>query len=294
VALPMFAVLGVLAGLLGVAFNRSLLWALRRFAKLKRISPWLGSALVGGVAGALLWVIPAAVGGGHATAEALLTGRYAALHFLGFLAILLVVKFVLTVISYASGVPGGIFAPLLVLGATLGLMTGQVGSLALPTLAQTPAVFAVVGMAAAFSAIVRAPLTGIVLILEMTNNYQQLFALLVACMIAFLVAERLRNAPIYEALLEYDLEKSGPQENPEAQQPVTMDLVVEPLSRMDGRRVSDLGLPSECLMVLIVRGGRDIFPSEHTRLQAGDRVTFFVKGDSPESCTLLSGAARSE
>ena len=294
VALPLFAVLGVFAGLVGVAFNRSLLWALKRSTGVKKISPWLGAAAVGGIAGTLIWFIPEAVGGGHSTAQAVLSGRYAAAHFLGFLALLLVVKFVLTVISYAAGVPGGIFAPLLVLGATLGLMTGQVGSLGLPALAQTPAAFAVVGMAAAFSAIVRAPLTGIVLILEMTNNYQQLFALLVACMIAFLIAERLRNKPIYEALLEYDLEHSGTQQNPEAQQPVTLDLVVEPLSRMDGRRVSDLGLPSDRLMVLIVRAGRDIFPSERTRLQAGDHVTFFVKGDAPDSCALLTEAARSE
>ena len=97
----------------------------------------------------------------------------------------------MTVLSYGSGVPGGIFAPLLVLGALVGLLTGQVSELTFPSLAHTPAAFAVIGMAAAFAAIVRAPLTGIVLILEMTNNYEQLFPLLVACIISFLVAERM-------------------------------------------------------------------------------------------------------
>ncbi len=106
--------------------------------------------------------------------------------------------------------------------------------MAFPSIAHTPAAFAVIGMAAAFAAIVRAPLTGIVLILEMTNNYEQLFPLLVACMIAFLVAERLHNKPIYEALLEYDLERTGFTEHPQAAEPVTMELAVEPHSPMDG------------------------------------------------------------
>lgn len=292
-ALPLFALLGLLAGVMGVLFNRSLLWCLRRFHAWRTIPRWARPALVGAVAGLLIFVLPQAVGGGHATAEMVLSGGYSPVHFIGFLAVLLIAKFALTVLSYAAGVPGGIFAPLLVLGAVLGLMTGQTGSLLFPALAHTPA-FAVVGMAAAFAAIVRAPLTGIVLIIEMTGNYEQLFPLLVACMIAFLVAERLHNKPIYEALLEYDLERSGYVEHPEAGEPVTMNLAVEAHSSLDGRRVADLDLPADCLMVLIVRGGREIFPAEHTRLLAGDLLTFFVRGDAPQTCTILQAKARAE
>lgn len=293
-ALPLFAVLGVLAGLAGVAFNRSLLWALRRFYSLVELPRWGYAALVGLVAGLLMWSLPEAVGGGHTTAEQLLAGHYGTVNFLGFLVVLFAVKFGLTVFSYASRVPGGIFAPLLVLGALLGLITGQVGALGFPALAQTPAAFAVVGMAAAFSAIVRAPLTGIVLIVEMTNNYEQLFPLLVACMIAFLVAERLHNKPIYEALLEYDLERKGFDQHPEAQEPVTMELAVERHSALDGRLVRDIDLPADSLMVLIVRAGREIFPTAETRLVAGDHLTFFVKGDAPESCAVLQAKAKAE
>jgi CIC family chloride channel protein len=293
-ALPLFAVVGLLAGLVGVAFNRSLLWCLKRFHAMTALPPWARPALVGGVAGLMIWFLPEAIGGGHSTAEMVLSGHYAPVRFLSFLAILFIAKFGLTVISYASGVPGGIFAPLLVLGAILGLMTGQAGSLGFPALTQTPAAFAVVGMAAAFAAIVRAPLTGIVLILEMTNNYEQLFPLLVACMIAFLVAERMHNKPIYEALLEYDLERSGYVQHPAAREPVTMNVAVEAHSPMDGCRVIDLALPGDCLMVLIVRGGREIFPAEDTRLHSGDHLTFFIKGDAPQSCALLQAKARAE
>jgi CIC family chloride channel protein len=207
--------------------------------------------------------------------------------------LLFVAKFLLTVLSYGSGVPGGIFAPLLVLGALVGLMTGQVSGLAFPIMAHTPAAFAVIGMAAAFSAIVRAPLTGIVLILEMTNNYQQLFPLLIACMIAFLVAERLHNKPIYEALLEYDLERTGYSTHPQSYEPVTMELAVEPHSEMDGHLVRDLGLPDGCLMVMINRGGQETVPSGSSRLLAGDHVTVFLAGDAPEACVLVQSQAKS-
>ena len=293
-ALPLFAVLGVIAGLMGVVFNRSLLWTLRQFHGWQRMPRWARPALVALLAGLLAWWLPQAIGGGHSTAELLLRGQYAAIGFFGFLLLLFVAKFALTVLSYASGVPGGIFAPLLVLGALVGLMTGQLSGLAFPSIAHTSAAFAVIGMAAAFAAIVRAPLTGIVLILEMTNNYEQLFPLLIACMIAFLVAEHLHNKPIYEALLEYDLERTGYSEHPQAAEPVTMELAVEPQSSMDGKRVRDLGLSQGCLLVMVTRGGQEIVPSGDTRLQAGDHVTFFITGDAPQACALVQGQAKSE
>ena len=123
----------------------------------------------------------------------------------GVLLVLLAAKFAVTVASYASGTPGGIFAPILVLGTITGVIVGHVGGWLLPTVAPTPTAFAVLGMAAVFTASVRAPLTGITLILEMTGEQRQLFALCAACLVAYLVAEALRDRPIYEALLEDDM-----------------------------------------------------------------------------------------
>jgi CIC family chloride channel protein len=297
-SLPLFAVLGLLCGVMGVLFNHGLLRSVRLFHSWTRWPAWTRPALVGIIVGLLAWWLPSAVGGGHSTAELVLRGRaftllaghLTLLRLIGFLTLLLVVKFVLTLISYASGVPGGIFAPLLVLGALLGAIVGRVAGIWWPTMAHAPAAFAVIGMAAAFAAIVRAPLTGIVLILEMTGNYQQLFPLLVASLIAYLVAEHLHNKPIYEALLEYDLERGG--DRPSASREVILlDTAVESRSPMDGRSVRDLHLPKGSLLVTINRAGRDIVPSADTKLLHGDHLTVIVSGDKPEACAVVQKMA---
>jgi CIC family chloride channel protein len=116
--------------------------------------------------------------------------------------VLFLVRFGLGAVSYAAGTPGGLFAPLLVLGAQLGLFFGIIGQNAFPQLGITPEAFAVVGMAALFTAIVRAPLTGIVLVIEMTAAFVLLLPMLAACFAAMLVATLLRDDPIYDSLRE--------------------------------------------------------------------------------------------
>lgn len=297
-ALPLFAVLGLVCGIMGVLFNRGLLHSLRLFHSCTRLPAWCRAALVGAMVGLVAWWLPWTIGGGHSTAElvlrgevhTLLKGHVTSLRVVGFLSLLLLVKFVLTLISYGSGVPGGIFAPLLVIGALLGAIVGRVSGTWWPSMAHIPAAFAVIGMAATFAAIVRAPLTGVVLILEMTGNYQQLFPLLVASLIAYLLAEHLHNKPIYELLLEYDLERGGerPSGSPEA---ILVDVVVEPHSAMDGRSVRDLKLPKECLLVTVNRAGREIVPGADTKLQSGDHLVVIVSGDRPEACAVVQGMA---
>ncbi len=206
-ALPLFALVGLVAGYAGIGFNKLLIAAIDRSKKIV-IATWKKTATMGVLAGIIAWWLPEATGGGHHAAESILQGRFASPNFIVFLLIFFIVKFGFTIVSYASGAPGGIFAPLLVLGAIIGLVFGQVSAFAFPELGTTPAAFAVVGMAAMFTSIVRAPLTGIVLILEMTGNQEQLFALILACLISYLVAEHSGNKPIYESLLEEELSKS--------------------------------------------------------------------------------------
>lgn len=189
-SLPGFALLGIVAGLLGVAFNRGLLGTLDLFATLR--GAWIIglAAAVGGVVGLVAWFNPSLVGSGHNLAEQVLAGQVT----LAAIPILFLARLGLTTSSYATGASGGIFAPLLVLGTMIGLAVGQILQAFAPAWVPQPAVFAVVGMAAYFVAIVRAPLTGIILIVEMTGSYQQMLPLLVSCFFAYAVAELLENS----------------------------------------------------------------------------------------------------
>lgn len=197
-ALPVCAVLGLAAGLAGVLFNRSLLLSLDLFDRLRRWPAPVTGALAGLVAGLAAWLYPAMSGSGALLSERALSGELA----VRWMILLLAGRFLLTMVSYGSGAAGGIFAPLLVLGSLGGLALGAGVHDVLPEWAVNPEVFAVVGMGALFTATVRAPLTGIVLMTELTGKYDFMLPLLVAGFVAYGVAEALRDRPIYEALRE--------------------------------------------------------------------------------------------
>lgn len=286
--LPLAAILGVAGGLLGVAFNRSLLAAQARAHRWPKARAWLLTGLLTSVAGLVAWWVPEAVGGGHGTAQGLLRG--AMLLPLGALVGLLLAKFALTVLSYASGAPGGIFAPMLLMGAILGLIFGRLAAMVVPSLEANHAAFAVLGMAVAFTASVRAPLTGIVLIMEMTQNYGQLFALCIACMGAYFTAELLRDRPIYEALLEEDLARSGVVAHPDELTPVVMS--VQRGSAVEGKKVRDAGFPQGSLVVSVERAGKELVPSAGLVLAPGDHITVFVPGDRTQDALRVVDLCR--
>jgi CIC family chloride channel protein len=197
----MFVVLGVLSAIFGTYFQRSTLFAIDVYrTKMNFMPAWAWGAIAGlitGIAG--LW-IPQALGGGHTTLEGVLAGAYV----WSFIPLLFVAKYLLTVIAYGSGVPGGIFAPALILGALLGSMLGNFVNFIDPTLNIDPASFAFVGMGAFFTAISRAPITSIVMLFELTGNYQLVLPLMFGCIIANISAERLMHGSVYENLLEKD------------------------------------------------------------------------------------------
>lgn len=269
-SLPAFALLGAVAGLLGVLFNRGLLGALRLFGQLAGRQVLAAAALVGATAGLLGWLAPGMVGGGHDLTEHALLGEIT----LAAVPLLFVARFGLTMLSYGTGAPGGIFAPLLVLGALVGLGVGAATHALAPEAAPDPGAFAVVGMAAYFTAIVRAPLTGVVLIVEMTGNYNQMLPLLVACFCAYLVTEGLGQLPIYEALLQRDLRRGGAAHV--LHDPAVLELEVEPGAPFVGRQIRELGLPPGCIIVRCRDGGREWVPTANTRIEPHMRLTAVV------------------
>lgn len=288
-ALPAFAVLGCVAGGLGVLFNRCLLATLNWTARFRGPVVLGIGAAVGAASGLVAWFSPLAVGGGHALAETILAGHIA----FGLIPIWFFLRFGLTVASYGTGAPGGIFAPLLVLGAVIGLAVGQITHMVTPLVVPQPAVFAVVGMAAYFTAIVRAPLTGVVLILEMTGNYEQMLPLLASCFCAYAVAEYMKDPPIYEALLERDLLRGGSSAN--QKEPVIVEFEVEPGSAFMGREVRELGLPSGCILVRCYADGREWVPTAGSRLYAHTRITAVITPEATNAVTVLrQGCARTD
>ncbi|HXJ35765.1 MAG TPA: H(+)/Cl(-) exchange transporter ClcA [Candidatus Eisenbacteria bacterium] len=279
--LPVALLVGAAAGLFGVAFNRALVGALDLFQRLGNGLSWASGAVAGAVVGGAGWFVPIALGGGHGLVEQTLAGALA----LPALAGSFVLRFALTMLSYGSGAPGGIFAPLLVLGSQLGLGVGLLAQHVVPSAVEHPALFAVVGMAAYFTAIVRAPLTGIVLMVEMTGNYSLVLPLLGACLTAYGMADALGDRPVYEALLERDLLRGEPMSNLESA--LLLELTLAAGAPFEGQRIREIGLPPGCVIVTVSRKTGEHVPTGDFRLEAGDRLTAVVAADAPAAAALL-------
>jgi CIC family chloride channel protein len=280
-SLPIFAILGIVAGGLGVLFNRSLMATIETYARIPPRFTLTAAIITGGAVGLAGWFSSLAIGSGHTLAESALQGDL----LLSAIPLFFVVRFLLTNISYGTGAPGGIFAPLLVLGALMGLALGQIAHNLAPGIVPIPAVFAVVGMAAYFTAIVRAPLTGIMLIIEMTGNYSQMLPLLVSCFCAYAVAEFLKDLPIYEALLERDLKRGG--DEVFLKQPVVVDFMIQEGAPFAGQQIRSLGLPAGCVLVRCSDGKREWVPKAMTRLETHMRITAVIAPDATQSLEIL-------
>jgi CIC family chloride channel protein len=198
VAKPLFFVLGIFAGIAAIAYNHAILGAIAVTDRLSRWPIELRAAIIGGTVGILAYFVPGIVGGGDPITQRALLG----VGTLAMIPLLFLIRFCLGAVSYAAATPGGLFAPMLVLGAQLGLFFGRLCQFAFPGISIQAEAFAVVGMAAFFAGVVRAPLTGIVLVTEMTGNVSMLLPMLGACFAAMLLTTALQNLPIYDSLRE--------------------------------------------------------------------------------------------
>jgi CIC family chloride channel protein len=195
-----YAVLGIVGGLVSVLFCRGLLGLRGSFRRLPaRTAPW--HPVAGGIAtGILLLVAPAILGVGYEYVDGALNGSLA----LQVMALLFVLKAIATGISYASGNSGGVFAPSLYIGAMLGGALGVVVHTYAPFPTAMPGAYALVGMGTLFAGIIRAPLTSVFMIFEITQDYQILVPLMVANLLSFLISKHYQPAPLYDALLQQD------------------------------------------------------------------------------------------
>lgn len=194
--LVIYLVFGATTGVLGVGYNWLLIRWIDRIGRVRRPAPEVVAAVIGFVVGVILWFNPMAVGGGDVLTQRVLGGGIGVSALLGYF----VVRFLAGPLSYSAGTPGGLFAPLVAVGAVWGTIVHGLIAPVFPALGHVPSALAIVGMTTFFAAVVRAPFTAIALIVEMTATTTLLVPMLVSCFAAVLVATLLKGEPIYDSL----------------------------------------------------------------------------------------------
>ena len=274
--------LGAFVGLLGLAFNPMLTRSQDFYKKVparwRPVVPLFCAGILG-------FVLPQVLGGGSRLVDSLVVTDYT----LAFLVLLLAAKFLFTMVCFGSGVPGGIFLPMLVLGSVGGAVFAKVAIF----FQWMPELFAVncivFGMAAYFSAVVKSPITGSILIMEMTGSFEHMLALIIVSMTAYLVSDLTGGAPVYDMLLARSLAVRKKIASRIRHRRVLLELSVGVKSALDGRTVANALWPSGCVLVNVRRGPHELAPRDGLELQAGDAL--FVLTDADDTAALQALAA---
>jgi len=222
-----FLVLGGMLGAVGSLYNSTIIGLLRACDRLIGIPTLLRAALIGAAIGLTAWFAPAMVGGGDDLTQGVLSGHYGLIALAG----IFVLRFFMGPWSYAAEAPGGLFAPMLLLGASFGALFSGVLNYFLPSLGISSVACAVVGMATLFTACVRAPLTGIILTVEMTGRGDLTVALLGASLVAMVTTTLLGSEPIYDTLKRRMIEQQALEDQAVTQRTTALGASAQPVIR---------------------------------------------------------------
>jgi H+/Cl- antiporter ClcA len=283
-------IIGILIGLFGVFFNFMLIKTKDFYVRLKIIPVQLRPIIPFVIAGILGIFYPQVLGSGNELITSLTENNFAIKAIL----MLLIVKFIFTILSYGSGVPGGIFLPLLVIGAVFGSLFGTLVSIIFNIDQVYINNFIILSMAGYFAAIVRAPITGIILITEMTGSFQHLLPLSIVVFTAYIIANLTGSEPIYESLLKRSLANEEYYEfKVSSKTKIMLELPVDAGSKLDNQLIKDIAWPEDCLLVSIRRGSEEKIPRGNTRIHPGDFLIVLITEDMlhivRESLSDLSG-----
>ena len=263
----LLVVLGVLIGILGYIYNIGMIKSSDLVNRLK-IPSWLKFVLVFLVSGVVALTIPEISDGGHFMMDML----GIAMPSLGVLVLLLVLKYLFSMFSFSSGAPGGIFLPILVLGAYIGAVFG---SIVVPTFGFQQALiykFVVISMAGFFAATVRSPITGVVLIAEMCGSTESLVAMIIVSLIAYVVPTLLGNEPIYESLYDRLLVNKNREFVKKPSKHVLSEYLVPLDCNYINFKVKDIPFPKNAIVVSVIRNGKYIIPTEDFHIKYGDQI----------------------
>jgi CIC family chloride channel protein len=195
-----YGILGIAGGVVSAAFTQLLLRLREWFKRQPAKTIWFQPVAGGLVVGIMGWFVPSVMGVGYQYVGDVLNDSLT----LKLMLTLLALKLVATAVSYASGNAGGIFGPSLFLGAMLGGAVGSVAQHFFPSYVASPGAYALVGMGTAFAGIIRAPMTSVVMIFEITRDYAVIVPLMLSNLVSYFIASRLQKEPIYEVLADQD------------------------------------------------------------------------------------------
>ena len=261
-------VLGLLLGILGYVYNVGMIRANDRLAKMSNIPLEIKFICVFLISGVVALFIPEILDGGHFMLDML----DVAIPPLGILIFLLVAKYLFSVVSFSAGTPGGIFLPLLVLGAFIGAIFGSVVIPIFGLESYLIYKFIVISMAGFFAATVRSPITGVVLLSEMCGSTESLVAMLIVAIIAYAVPMLLNNRPIYESLFERLLAKNNHDFIKDHSKHILSEYVVPSGWKYTGKPIKDIPFPKGCIVVSITRGGDYILADEDITINYADQI----------------------
>ena len=260
-------VLGFFIGILGYVYNVGMIKSSDIVANLK-IPSWLKFVLVFMVSGVVALTVPEISDGGHFMMDML----DLAIPSLGVIVLLLVLKYLFSMFSFSSGAPGGIFLPILVLGAYIGAVFGSV---VVPTFGWQHDLiyrFVIISMAGFFAATVRSPITGIVLLAEMSGSTESLVAMIIVSLIAYVVPTLLGNEPIYESLYDRLLLKKNREYVKKPSKHVMSEYVVPLDCNYINFKIKDIPFPKNAIVVSVIRNGKYVIPTEDFRIQFSDQI----------------------
>lgn len=280
--LGLVVLIAISAGFAGIIFNYGLLHT-SSFYNLPFFKNQYVKILFALFSACLLgFFLPQVLGGGNTLVDQLAAGRFSSL---SFLVLLLVGKYVFTLISYGCGVPGGFFLPLLVVGALLGSVEAHVlVSLELINEVYTPNII-IIGMVSLFAASVRSPITGTLLILEMTGDFGHLMALALGSAVAYITAELLKGEPIYDALLKKSL-SAKPDRACEEERNI-VEVPIGSGSLLEGKKIRDVPRMKQTIIIDLKRHGESVIPDPDIRLQADDFLYILTAGKNAATLKQL-------
>lgn len=270
---PFMIILGLIIGVAGVGFSKGILKSQSIYAKSKMkvefrpIVPFLLSFLVA-------MFVPKALGEGNVLITALTHGDWT----FKLLFLILIVKFIFTMICVGSGTPGGIFLPLFAVGAIIGCIYANALNYFWGFDQMYVATFVILAMAGYFSAVVKAPITGCVLVVEMTGSFTNLLPAAVISITAYIISDLLRSRPIYQDLLDRFLRSNtNEEEDEDFGDQVTVEVPICVGCYVEGRRIKEVDFPKNCLVLNIKRGDSEIIPDGDTIVYAGDYLTILTE-----------------